>query len=108
MTKTFSGFVAVAAALVASTLVVGATASHAQAPGFYSAVPVAKPGKTSFIARETVWTWQNDAYTARRGGDRDAIQCELVAKQAGKLASFSAGGAAFDSAALDKCNARAK
>lgn len=100
--------VSVAAALVASTLVVGATAGHAQSTGYYAAVPVAKPGKTSFIARETVWTWQNDAFTARRGSDRDAVQCELVARQAGKLASFSAGGASFDGAALDKCNARAK
>ena len=107
MTKTLTGFVTVAAALIASSLVVGATASQAQT-GYYAAVPAAKPAKSSFIARETVWTWQNDAFTARRGADRDAIQCELVAKQAGKLASFSAGGTPFDSAALDKCNARAK
>ena len=98
----------IAAALATSTMLLGATAGHAQSSGYYAAVPVAKPTKTSFIARETVWTWRDTGYVARRSGDRDVIQCELVARQAGKLASFSAGGAAFDAPALEKCNAKAK
>lgn len=97
----------VAAALLTSTLVLGATASHAQS-GYYTATPAATPTKTSFVARETVWTWRDTAYTARKGDSRDAIQCELAAKQAGKLTAFTAGGTAFDAAALDKCNAKAK
>lgn len=101
-------FLSIAAALAVSLTVLGATASNAQPAAGYAAVPVVKPTKTSFIARDTVWTWRDTAYTARRGTDRDTIQCELVARQAGKLASFSVGGAAFDADALEKCNAKAK
>ncbi len=101
--------VSIAAALATSTMLLGATASHAQGAGvYYAAIPAAVPAKTSFVARETVWTWRDNAYVARRGDSRDAIQCELVARQAGKLTAFTAGGAAFDAAALDKCNAKAK
>ena len=100
--------VSIAAALAASLTIFGATAASAQPAGYYAAVPVAKPAKASFIARDTVWTWRDTAFTARRGTDRDSIQCELVARQAGKLASFSVAGAAFDAAALEKCNAKAK
>lgn len=97
----------IAAAAAVSLTTLGAGAAYAQS-GTYAAVPVTKPAKASFIARDTIWTWRDTAYTARRGGDRDAIQCELVARQTGKLASFSVGGTAFDAAALDKCNAKAK
>lgn len=101
-------FISTAVALAVSVTAFGATAGSAQPTAIYAAVPVAKPAKTTFVARDTLWTWRDTAYTARRGGDRDAIQCELVARQTGKLASFSVGGAAFDAAALDKCNAKAK
>lgn len=101
--------VSIAAALATSTMLLGATAGHAQPVGaYYAAVPAAVPAKASFVSHETVWTWRDNAYVARRGDSRDAIQCELVAKQAGKLTAFSAGGAAFDAAALDKCNAKAR
>ena len=100
--------ISIAAALATSLLVLGATASHAQSSSYYIATPAATPAKTSFVTRETVWTWRDAAYTARRGDSRDAIQCELVARQAGKLTAFTAGGAAFDAAALDKCNAKAR
>ena len=103
-----SRLVSLAAALATSLTILGATAAGAQPTSYYAAVPEAKPAKTQFITRDTVWTWRNDAFTARRGGDRDTIQCELVARQTGKLVSFSANGTAFDAAALEKCNAKAK
>lgn len=98
----------VAAALAVSLTLLGTTAANAQDAGYYAATPVTKPTKASFIARDTIWTWRDTAFTARRGSDRDTIQCELVARQAGKLESFSVSGAAFDAAALEKCNAKAK
>lgn len=98
----------IAAALASSTLLLGTTAADAQSTSYYSAVPVAKPGKTSFIARDTVWTWRDSGFTARRGDDRDSVQCELVARQAGKLVSFTVGGTAFAPEALEKCNTKAK
>ncbi len=101
--------IAAAAALASAATLFGAAAATAQQPGYYYvATPAGEAGKPSFVARETVWNWQNGAYVARRGGDRDAVQCELVARRAGKLASFTAGGAAFDADALDRCNAKAR
>lgn len=93
-----------AAALTASA----AGAATAQSAGYYTAVPVTKPAKSQFIARDTIWTLRDSAFVARRGDDRPAVQCELVARQVGKLASFTANGAAFDAAALEKCNAKAR
>ena len=100
--------IAIAGALATSAALLTPTASQAQAGPYYAATPEAKPGKASFLTRETVWTWRDNAYVARRGGDRDAVQCELVARRAGKLASFTAGGTAFDAAALERCNAKAR
>ena len=96
-----------AAAALFITALVG-TAATAQGAGYYTATPVTAPSKASFMARETVWTARDVSYTARRGDDRDSVQCELVVRQAGKLSAFTAGGAAFDAAALDKCNAKAR
>lgn len=84
-------------------------AAHAAEGGpYYAATPVAAPTKTTLITSGTVWRWNATAFTATKGPQREAIMCEMVVKSTGKLASFTAGGQAFDTAALDKCNARAK
>ena len=98
----------VAAALAASATLLGATAGHAQSANYYTATPVAKPTKTSFVTRDTVWKWRDSAFVARQGSDRDSIMCSLVAQRAGKLSAFTVGGAALAADALEKCNAKAK
>jgi len=99
----------VLAALFASTLLFGAAAGHAQAPsGYYVATPAAQPTKTSLMTHETVWRLSDTAYVADKAPEREAILCQLVARDAGKLSGFSAGGQAFDADALAKCNAHAK
>ncbi len=97
------------AALFTAVLFVGAaTSAQAQpAPGFYRAVPAATPAKPQVITRDVMWKWHDGAYLAAKSGNRDAVVCALVARQAGALTSFSAGGRAFDAAALAKCNTRA-
>lgn len=104
--------VSIAAALAASTLVLGATASHAQpaaqSAGYYAATPAAQPTKTSFLTRETMWKWRDGAFVANKSADRDIIVCSLVAQRAGKLTSFAVAGTPVDAATLDKCNAKAK
>lgn len=81
----------------------------AQAPGaFYTAVPVSQPTRTELMTRSTPWSLRGNTYVANRANERDTILCELVAKNAGELASFTAGGKAFDTAALAKCNAKAR
>ncbi|WP_375403152.1 hypothetical protein [uncultured Sphingomonas sp.] len=97
------------AASIAATLtpVVGVTDAHAQG-AYYVAVPEAQAGKANLITRSTPWTLHGDAYVANRAPEREVVLCQLLARNVGKLRSFSAGGTALDGAALEKCNARAK
>ena len=97
------------AALFASTLLFGAAAGHAQTPaGYYVATPVAQPTKANLITHETVWRLADTSYVANKAPEREVVLCQLVARDAGKLSAFSAGGQAFDADALAKCNAHAK
>jgi uncharacterized protein with FMN-binding domain len=100
--------ISIAAALAASTVVIGATASHAQGTSYYTATPAAEPTKTSFLTRETMWKWRDGAFVANKSADRDIIVCSLVAQRAGKLTSFAVAGTPVDAATLEKCNAKAK
>ena len=100
--------VSVAAALAVSTLLLGATAGHAQPTGYYTATPVAQPSKTSLLTRETMWKWRDGAYVANKSSERDVVLCSLVAQRAGKLSAFTVAGAPLAAETLDKCNARAK
>lgn len=95
-------------ALAAATLFGSAAATAAPAANAYVAVPVAKPAKTSFITRSTVWRLQNDAFVAGQAPERPAVLCELVVRQIGGLSSFSVGGKDYDAEQLAKCNAKAK
>ncbi len=98
-----------AAALATSlTLVVGATDANAQKGAYYVAVPEVEASRASLITRSTPWQRRGDAYVANRAPERDVVLCQLLARDLGKLRSFSAGGAALDGAALEKCNTRAK
>ncbi|WP_375428017.1 hypothetical protein [uncultured Sphingomonas sp.] len=89
------------------TLVVGATDARAQG-AYYIAVPEGRTGKASLITRSTPWTLRGDAYVANRAPEREIVLCQLLARNIGKLRSFSAGGMSLGDAALEKCNARAK
>ena len=96
------------AALVSVTLLSPIAVHAAEAGPYYAATPVATPSKTMLITSGTVWKWSETAYTANKGPQREGIMCEMVAQRAGKLSAFSVAGTAFDAAALEKCNARAK
>ena len=80
----------------------------ADTAAYYVATPVAAPARTTFIADGTVWKWNETAFTASKGSQREAIVCETIARRAGKLSAFTAAGQPFDADALAKCNARAK
>jgi len=95
-----------AAGFLAASLLVAAPA-FAQGASYYAATPVAAPAKDSLIVRSTVWHCSDGQCTAGKGDARDAIVCQAVAQQIGKLTSFSAGGKPFDPTALESCNARA-
>ena len=97
-------FASYAATLAASALFVASAASA----GFYDAKPVSAPAKASAITGGVMWKCTDGLCVAPKTTSRDAIVCEQVAKRVGTLASFAANGAAFDEAALAKCNTRAK
>ena len=96
------------AACAAAVIALASTAPAAAQSAWYSATPKAAPAKASVITRSTMWKCVDGTCTAPRGGERDAVLCELVVQRVGALATFSAGGTAFGDDALAKCNARAK
>ena len=95
-------------ALAALGLLALPAAAGAQVGGYYVAVPAAVPTKASVMTHATSWSLKNGAYVAQRAPERDAVLCELVARNVGTLSSFTAGGNAYDADALAKCNAKAK
>lgn len=110
MRRTTNLIAFVAAALVGTTMISGT--AHAQsvgeAGGYYVAVPAVAPAKPVLVTNSTPWQRAGNSYIAARAPERDAVLCDLVARNTGALASFTAGGRAFDADALAKCNARAK
>ena len=105
MTRIFS----IAAALLGSAMLLSPVGSQAQEPaGYYVAIPVAQPAKTSLITSNMMWKWRDTAFTANKAPARDNIVCQMIVQRAGALSAFTADGQAFDADALAKCNARAK
>ena len=96
-----------AAALATSTLLL-ATAANAGSPAYYTATPAAQPAKTSLMTRSTMWNLRGSSFVAARAPERDAVLCQLVARDVGQLSAFTAGDKAYDADALAKCNAHAK
>lgn len=106
MTRFANFAVSVAAALVASTALLGATTAHAQSGPYYVATPAAAPAKMTLITRSTPWRLQGASFVAAQAPERPAILCQLVADRTGPLASFSVAGKPVDADALAKCNAK--
>lgn len=94
--------------LTASTLLLAATPAMAQANGYYSATLAQPAAKSSLVTRNTIWKCDGATCVAAKNGARPQIMCELVAREAGALQAFVVEGNAFDAAALEKCNARAR
>ena len=101
-------FRAAACFLASAAVIAPAMASAADSGPYYVATPAAAPAQQMLITSGTVWKWHEPAFTANKGPQREAIMCQMIAQHAGKLAAFSAGGKAFDTDALTKCNTRAK
>lgn len=101
-------FLTVAAAAAAALALTPATGFAQTARGYYAAVPVTAPAKDSLITRSTLWKCGEGVCTASKSTSRDAIVCEVVAREVGQLTSFSVKGTEFDADALAKCNAKAR
>ena len=74
----------------------------------YRAEPAAPPAAARLVVREIVWKCGAGGCVAPRGNSRPAVDCPALAREVGTLRSFTVGGQPLDSAALGKCNARAR
>jgi hypothetical protein len=91
-----------AAAATAGTAPAQASGSH------YRADPAAMPAGQRLVVRDMVWRCGGGSCTSGENGSRPAVICASLAREVGQLRSFSAGGHAFDAAALESCNRRAR
>ena len=74
----------------------------------YRAEPAAPPGAARLIVKEIVWKCGAGGCVAPHGSSRPAVDCSALAREVGTLRSFTVGGQPLDSAALGKCNAKAR
>lgn len=95
------------AAALASAMVPAAASAQGEG-AYYTVVAQTQPAQARAVVRGTLFRCEGTTCTANQGNGRDAIMCELVAREFGTLAEFRANGTAFDAAALAKCNEKAK
>jgi hypothetical protein len=74
----------------------------------YRAEPAAAPAVARLVVREVVWKCGAAGCIAPQGNSRPAVDCSALVREVGALRSFTVGGRPLDSAALGKCNARAR
>ena len=74
----------------------------------YRAEPANPPAATRLIVKEIVWKCGAGGCIAPQGNSRPTIDCSALAREVGSLRSFTVGGQPLDSAALGKCNAKAR
>lgn len=99
----------IASSVLASAALLAAAGVSAQpSDGAYVATPVNAPSKTSLVTRDTAWTLRDGAFVTVNAPMREMAACQLVARGAGQLSGFTAGGRAFDAAEMDACNAKAR
>ena len=97
------------AIVIALVLYSGAAASaQTRTGGYYSATLVAPASTGRTVAGSVVWTCDGAACSAPRGTSRPAIICARLAREVGRVESFSANGQQLESADLERCNAAAR
>lgn len=74
----------------------------------YQADPASPPSASRLIVKEIVWKCGAGGCIALQGNSRPEVDCSALAREVGTLRSFTVGGQPLDSAALGKCNARAR
>ncbi len=100
--RTLTAFTA-ALSLAAMSFAVPAIASGG---AYYQASLATPPAKAKLVAKGLIWNCDDEQCAAsQKSPSRDAIVCSALAKQVGPLTSFVAAGKAFDTAALESCNA---
>ncbi|HEY0598048.1 CC_3452 family protein [Sphingopyxis sp.] len=100
-----SRFLSLAGAVTIGSLALGPTAATAAGGAFYRAELASPAPEARFVARDVVWACKDASCLAGRGTSRPLIMCSALAKAAGPVTSFTAGGKALDAEDLARCNA---
>jgi len=78
------------------------------AGGYFDAQPVTRPAHERFAAGDNGWRCGEAGCSSARTSTRPAMVCASLVREVGPLRSFSVDGRAFDAAALEACNSRAR
>jgi hypothetical protein len=98
-------FLSLAGAVTIGSLALGPTAATAAGGAFYRAELASPASEARFVARDVVWACKGASCLAGQGTSRPLIMCSALAKAAGPVTSFTAGGKALDAEDLARCNA---
>lgn len=93
------------AALLAGGIALPAATATAAGGAYYRAELASPATEARFVARDVVWACKGANCTAGQGTSRPVIMCAALAKAAGPIASFTAGGKALAADELARCNA---
>lgn len=80
-------------------------AASAAGGAYFRAELVSPAPDARFVARDVVWACKGASCIAGQGTSRPLIMCSALAKAAGPVTSFTAGGKALDADELARCNA---
>ncbi|WP_447757826.1 CC_3452 family protein [Sphingopyxis fribergensis] len=98
-------FLSLAGAVTIGSLAFGSTAATAAGGSFYRAELASPAPEARFVARDVVWACKGASCLAGQGTSRPLIMCSALAKAAGPVTSFTAGGKTLDAEDLARCNA---
>lgn len=94
-----------AGTLLIGTLAFASTAATAAGGAYYRAELANPASAARFVARDVVWVCKDSGCIASQGTSRPLIMCSALAKAAGPVASFTAGGKELTAEDLARCNA---
>jgi hypothetical protein len=86
-------------------LAFGSTAATAAGGAYYRAELGSPAPEARFVARDVVWACKDARCIAGQGTSRPLIMCSALARKAGPVTGFTAGGKALDADDLARCNA---
>jgi len=96
---------ALARAALIGGLVFASTAATAAGGTYYRAELASPAPEARFVARDVVWACKDAGCIAGQGTSRPLIMCSALARKAGPVTSFTAGGKALEADDLARCNA---
>lgn len=95
----------IASAAAIGGLALWSTAATAAGGTYYRAELSSPASNARFVARDVVWACKDTSCIAGQGTSRPLIMCSALAKAAGPVTSFVAGGKALEADELARCNA---